>query len=107
LQEWLRVASEYNVTLIDAMALVVILYGSFEAFFSAIWVRFTSETGIQRREVWLRFARLLVAGLTFQLAADRDLVEISGRPQPRTEPMRQGAGKMGNVCVAASCAPPA
>ena len=78
MQEWLNVASEYSVTLIDTMALVVILYGSLEAFFSAIRARLTSETGNQRREVWLRFARWLVAGLTFQLAAD--IIETSMTP---------------------------
>ena len=29
-----------------------------------------SPSGHERREVWLRYARWLVAGLTFQLAAD-------------------------------------
>ena len=31
---------------------------------------FSHLTGHERREIWLRFARWLVAGLTFQLAAD-------------------------------------
>jgi uncharacterized membrane protein len=77
-QEWLRVASEYSVTLIDAMALGAILYGAVEAFVSALWVHLTSKTGDQRREVWLRFARWLVAGLTFQLAAD--IIETATTP---------------------------
>jgi uncharacterized membrane protein len=34
-----------------------------------------SRSGHERREVWLRYARWLVAGLTFQLAAD--IVETS------------------------------
>ena len=63
--------TEYAVLLIDAMALVVLAYGAVEAF-----VRVTREvfvppaTNGERRAVWLGFARWLVAGLTFQLAAD-------------------------------------
>ena len=52
------------------MALTVILYGAVEAFVSVVLSRFRLERGDQRRAVWLRFARWLVAGLTFQLAAD-------------------------------------
>jgi uncharacterized membrane protein len=38
-------------------------------------VLLTSRTGHERRDVWLRYARWLVAGLTFQLAAD--IIETS------------------------------
>jgi uncharacterized membrane protein len=31
---------------------------------------FSSPSGHERRDVWLRYARWLVAALTFQLAAD-------------------------------------
>ncbi|WP_419697232.1 DUF1622 domain-containing protein (plasmid) [Mesorhizobium muleiense] len=78
MDEWLRTASEFGVTVIDAMALAVILYGAVEAFVSAVWVHLTASTGNRRREVWLRFARWLVAGLTFQLAAD--IVETATSP---------------------------
>lgn len=78
MEEWLRVASEYSVMLIDAMALVVILYGALEAFLSGAWSHFASVTGDRHRAVWLRFARWLVAGLTFQLAAD--IIETSLAP---------------------------
>jgi uncharacterized membrane protein len=36
---------------------------------------FSSPTGHERRDIWLRFARWLIAGLTFQLAAD--IIETS------------------------------
>jgi len=36
---------------------------------------FFSPTGHERRDVWLRFGRWLIAGLTFQLAAD--IIETS------------------------------
>ena len=45
MEEWLSVASEYSVMLIDAMALVVILYGALEAFLSGAWSHFASVTG--------------------------------------------------------------
>ncbi len=35
----------------------------------------SSPTGHERRDIWLRYARWLVAGLTFQLAAD--IIETS------------------------------
>jgi uncharacterized membrane protein len=63
------------VVLIDAMAFVVIAIGSIEAFYSAIRLMFLSPDGHERRDVWLRYARWLVAGLTFQLAAD--IIETS------------------------------
>ena len=36
---------------------------------------FSSDDGSERRDIWLRYARWLVAGLTFQLAAD--IIETS------------------------------
>jgi uncharacterized membrane protein len=57
------------------MALVVILFGTAEAFIRSMCLAFVHASGEQRREVWLRFARWLVAGLTFQLAAD--IIETS------------------------------
>ena len=42
------------------------------------WALVSSPTGHERREVWLRYARWLVAGLTFQLAAD--IIETSITP---------------------------
>ncbi len=38
----------------------------------------SSPSGHERRDVWLRFARWLVVGLTFQLAAD--IIETSVAP---------------------------
>ena len=41
-----------------------------EAFVRACQLLFTDANGHERRVVWLRYARWLVAALTFQLAAD-------------------------------------
>jgi uncharacterized membrane protein len=70
MREWLVAITENAIIVIDAMALVIILYGTCEAFFRGFAALATSTSGHERRDVWLRYARWLVAGLTFQLAAD-------------------------------------
>ena len=75
MKEWLIFATEQTVVVIDALALIIIVIGSIEAFVSAMRALFSSPTGHERRDVWLRFGRWLIAGLTFQLAAD--IIETS------------------------------
>ena len=70
MKEWLTIATENAVVLIDALALVVIAIGTVEAFVFGVWATLHRPDGHRRRDVWLRYARWLVAGLTFQLAAD-------------------------------------
>jgi uncharacterized membrane protein len=77
-EEWLKVATDFCVTLIDAMALIVIVTGTVEAFFRALRAFFLPPDEDRNRRIWLRFARLLVAGLTFQLAAD--IIETATGP---------------------------
>ena len=72
---WLVEISQTAVLVIDTMALLVILAGTIEAFVTGLRLMLTSRTGHERRDVWLRYARWLVAGLTFQLAAD--IIETS------------------------------
>ncbi len=56
---------------IEAIAIAVIAIGAIEAVAGiARMVARPGETKHERRHVWLEFARWLVAGLTFQLAAD-------------------------------------
>ena len=59
---------------IDAMALVIVVVGTVEAS-SGLRAMFSPRRARERREIWLRYARWLVAGLTFQLAAD--IIETS------------------------------
>jgi uncharacterized membrane protein len=70
MKELLVLVSEHAIVLIDALALLVVVAGSLEAFWKGLRVVATSGSGHQRRDVWLRYARWLVAALTFQLAAD-------------------------------------
>lgn len=75
MKEWLAFATHYAVIVIDAMALIIIFVGTVEAFFAGIKAMLTGPNGHERREVWLRYGRWLVAGLSFQLAAD--IIETS------------------------------
>jgi uncharacterized membrane protein len=53
------------------MVLVIIAIGTIQASVQGLRVMLLpSVTGHERRQVWLQYARWLVAGLTFQLAAD-------------------------------------
>ena len=70
LKDWLAVLTEHAVVIIDVMVLAIIVTGTVEAFVSGLHVMLTSRAGHERRDVWLRYARWLVAGLTFQLAGD-------------------------------------
>ncbi len=75
MKQWLVFATENAIIIIDALALVVIVVGTVEAFFGGLRTMLGSPTGHERRDIWLRYARWLVAGLTFQLAAD--IIETS------------------------------
>lgn len=75
MKELLRVATEWSIVLIDTIALLLVLVGTFEALFNGARMMFTSPTGHRKRDAWLRYARWLVAALTFQLAAD--IIETS------------------------------
>jgi len=68
--ERLTIATEYSATIINFLALIIIVVGTVEAFFAALKAVLSSADGRERRDIWLRHARWLVAGLTFQLAAD-------------------------------------
>lgn len=76
MKEWLVIVTEYAVLLVDTLALVIVLFGTLEAFIAGLRLMLAgTENSIERREVWLLYARVLVAGLTFQLAAD--IIETS------------------------------
>jgi uncharacterized membrane protein len=75
LKEWLTVATEYAIVGIDALALVFIVLGTIETFIGGLRLMLSSRSGHEQRDVWLRYGRWLIAGLTFQLAAD--IIETS------------------------------
>jgi len=75
MREWLVIVSEPAITLIDAIALLVILVGTIEVSVTVARASFKPLGDQVARQAWLRYARWLVAGLTFQLAAD--IIETS------------------------------
>lgn len=77
-REWLIFATHVSSTVIDGIALLIIIYGTLEAALGALRLMFGSPTGEQRRAVWLNYARWLIAALTFQLASD--IIETSIDP---------------------------
>ncbi|MBL8581488.1 MAG: DUF1622 domain-containing protein [Rhizobiaceae bacterium] len=77
MRELLVIATEWSIVVIDFLALAIILVGTVEAFIVGARTMLGSPTGHERRDVWLRYARWLVAGLTFQLAADIAETSIS------------------------------
>ncbi len=71
MEELLRTYAQYVAWLAETIAITTIAIGSLEAVAGMLRVAFTRRIGgVERRAVWLRFARWLVAALTFQLAAD-------------------------------------
>ena len=70
MKEWLALMTESAIVIINALALAVILIATIEAFINGLRVMFGSLSGQARRDVWVKYSRWLVAGLTFQLAAD-------------------------------------
>jgi uncharacterized membrane protein len=79
MEELLHLTMKYAVLLIEAMAFIVVVVGTVEAFCAGLWTVFTrAVSGHDRRHVWLRYGRWLIAGLTFQLAAD--IIATSASP---------------------------
>ena len=75
MKEWLVFVTEHAIVVIDALALIIIIIGTIEAFYGGLRLIFFAPNGHERRDVWLRYGRWLVAALTFQLAAD--IIETS------------------------------
>jgi len=79
MEEWLIILTKDAALIIDGMALAIIVFGAVEAFVRVIGIIVRPKaTNFDKRNVWLVLARWLVAGLTFQLAAD--IVETAIAP---------------------------
>ena len=75
MREWMALLTEQAILWIDAVALVVIVAATLQAVFGMLRVTLISVTPHDRQAIWMRYARWLIAGLTFQLAAD--IIETS------------------------------
>jgi uncharacterized membrane protein len=71
MNDWLAIIVAHLVTIIQVMALLVVVFGTLQAFAHSVraMVR-PSPGGDDFHAGYIRFARWLIAGLTFQLAAD-------------------------------------
>ena len=71
MREWLTLVAGGAVTIIHAMALVIVIVGTIEAFIGSARTFFSPTTSSRSfYNAYLRYARFLVGALTFQLAAD-------------------------------------
>ena len=92
MEEWLHLITKDIVVIIDAMALIIVAIGTAEAFLTGLWVAFPAPASHNRfREILVRYGRWLVAGLTFQLAADIIGTSIA--------PSWQEVGQLGAIAV--------
>jgi uncharacterized membrane protein len=75
MREWLVMATEYAIVVIDAIAFLTIVLGTFDVCVRALVLETKRASHAEKRSAWLRYARFLVVGLTFQLASD--IIETS------------------------------
>lgn len=79
MHDWLTIIALQAVTIINAMALLAIAYGTLLAFASILRAIFGGPSGGQAyHEIYIKYAHWLVGGLTFQLAAD--IIETAFMP---------------------------
>jgi uncharacterized membrane protein len=93
INQWLVELSEPVIAAINLVALLVLAGATFYTFVRLLWLLPTGRwsNGHQRRELWQEYARWLVAGLTFQLAAD--IIESS------IAPSWEAIGQLGAIAV--------
>lgn len=70
MEEWLYGLAEWIALAIELVAILVVACGSIIALIQTIRVLVTGGSNADKRQVWLHYAQWLIAGLTFQLAAD-------------------------------------
>lgn len=79
MRDGLAAIAEHMVLVINAMALLMVAFGTVQAFFVSVRAMLDrAPTGHRFHHGYVQFARWLVAGLTFQLAAD--IVETAFSP---------------------------
>jgi uncharacterized membrane protein len=74
-EEWLIFFTEKAILGLNAVAVLIIVLGALQALVGMIGLVIMRRSPHEGRQIWLQFARWLVAGLTFQLAGD--LIETS------------------------------
>ncbi len=70
LKAWLVAVSEPTIVIIDAVAFAWIAVGVVFLLVGALRAELSGASNQAKREIWLGFAKVLVAALSLQLAAD-------------------------------------
>jgi uncharacterized membrane protein len=70
LRAWLVAASEPAIVIIDAIAFIWVVVGVVYLLITALRAQVGGASNHDKRVIWLGFARVLVAALSIQLAAD-------------------------------------
>lgn len=71
MEDLLKLVAQYVSLGLSAIAILVVVIGAIEAVIDILRVMLAGRASdTDKRAVWLKFARWLVAGLTFQLASD-------------------------------------
>jgi uncharacterized membrane protein len=70
MEAWLTETIHHVGLVIEVMAVLIIAYASLEAFARVVLLIFRQVSDEEKRAIYLRYLHWLVAGLTFQLAAD-------------------------------------
>jgi uncharacterized membrane protein len=84
--------AEFAETLSEIAAVIVVTYGTIEAFVRLLWIGVTPQaTHGERKAIWRRFGTWLLLGLEFALAAD-----IIGSV---LSPTWQDIGQLGAIAV--------
>lgn len=79
MEQWLEIITAHAIVIIYAIALAAIMIGTIEAFVMSLrTILRPTSADLRFRYIWVRYARWLVAGLTFQLAAD--IIETAVAP---------------------------
>jgi uncharacterized membrane protein len=75
MESWFNEISEHASLMLNLAGLLMVALGSVEVLLSLVRLVLRSTSDDDKRLIWLRYGRWLVAALTFQLAAD--IVESS------------------------------
>ena len=92
MEELVALIARFAGLLIEAAAVLIVTFGSIDAFVRLIWVVVTpGATHGERKAIWRRFGMWLLLGLEFELAADIIASVLS--------PTWQEVGKLGAIAV--------
>ena len=71
MEEFVALIARTAGTVIEGMAVLIVAFGSVDAFVRLMWVIVTpTATHGERKAIWRRYGMWLVLGLEFELAAD-------------------------------------